>query len=373
MSSKKIYTGSFKNCIFKNNKAMGNGGILFSITSLKTTTFDNCKFINNTAEAGTVCFSQKKEYEPTFKPNILSDSENVLANGISFGGPFVTNPTKVLCNPIEPRSINSGDKINVNCSLLDDYNNVYDFQKELESANIKDFVFFKVTIENKKKKHYDKVGLKGKTIEYCWKNCMSDHIFVIGEEGDYYINFEIINYGYLLEFPSKASMEINVKECNESSHFKEYDTTYTDLSTCNAIDCKCGIHGNCTKNKCNCIDRWTGVFCDINPTFTFTYWPIVIFANIGVFELLVVILLIVLTIFFRDHKEIKMGRPFFLISILIGIIFHIIIIFLLYRVPTKILCILYLWLKLMALYVFHKRKNMNQPLNQIYYLIPKMY
>jgi len=26
-------------------------------------------------------------------------------------------------------------------------------------------------------------------------------------------------------------MEINVKECNESSHFKEYDTTYTDLST----------------------------------------------------------------------------------------------------------------------------------------------
>jgi len=52
MSSKKIYTGSFKNCIFKNNKAMGNGGILFSITSLKTTTFDNCKFINNTAEAG---------------------------------------------------------------------------------------------------------------------------------------------------------------------------------------------------------------------------------------------------------------------------------------------------------------------------------
>ncbi|KAL6617643.1 hypothetical protein U3516DRAFT_865677 [Neocallimastix sp. 'constans'] len=143
-------------------------------------------------------------------------------------------------------------------------------------------------------------------------------------------------------------MEINVKECNESSHFKEYDTTYTDLSTCNAIDCKCGIHGNCTKNKCNCIDRWTGVFCDINPTFTFTYWPIVIFANIGVFELLVVILLIVLTIFFRDHKEIKMGRPFFLISILIGIIFHIIIIFLLYRVPTKILCILYLWLKLMG-------------------------
>ncbi|ORY02767.1 hypothetical protein LY90DRAFT_218221 [Neocallimastix californiae] len=134
----------FEQCIFKNNRAIKNGGIIFSLVDVSDSIFKDCKFINNNAEAGSVSFTKKKIYEPKFIPDIYSDPDNILNNGLLYGGPFVTNPNRVLCNPIEPKFINSGDNINVNCSLLDEYDNKYNLLKDPETASILDVVFLKL-------------------------------------------------------------------------------------------------------------------------------------------------------------------------------------------------------------------------------------
>ena len=48
-------------------------------------------------------------------------------------------------------------------------------------------------------------------------------------------------------------------------------------------------------------------------------------------------------------KEIKIGKPFYLISILLGIILQIMIIFLAYIEPSPIFCILKIWFKYMVI------------------------
>lgn len=44
----------FEQCIFKNNRAIKNGGIIFSLVDVSDSIFKDCKFINNNAEAGII-------------------------------------------------------------------------------------------------------------------------------------------------------------------------------------------------------------------------------------------------------------------------------------------------------------------------------
>jgi hypothetical protein len=338
----------FEQCIFKNNRAIKNGGIIFSLVDVSDSIFKDCKFINNNAEAGSVSFTKKKIYEPKFIPDIYSDPDNILNNGLLYGGPFVTNPNRVLCNPIEPKFINSGDNINVNCSLLDEYDNKYNLLKDPETASILDVVFFKITIENRELSNYNKVKLKGKTHNYCAEECTLDNISVVGEEGDYYAYFEIVKFGNIFQFQSRTPMEFSINKCNETTHFKEVDSDYPEIKTCKKIECNCARHGKCIKNICECINGWKGDLCDINPIFVQIKWPIFLFSIIGFIELALTVVLIVLTIHFREYKEIKLGKPFFLVSILVGTISHLMMVFLGFSEPTKFSCIVNYWLRLMG-------------------------
>jgi len=119
----------------------------------------------------------------------------------------------------------------------------------------------------------------------------------------------------------------------------------------NLLKCtqSCYIHGNCTNNVCICNDGWTGSNCEMNPKFKKITWLPWIFYAFGSIEFIFITTLIVLTIIFREMKEIKIGKPFYLISILLGIILQIMIIFLAYLEPSPIFCILKIWFKYMVI------------------------
>jgi len=109
------------------------------------------------------------------------------------------------------------------------------------------------------------------------------------------------------------------------------------------------IHGKCEKNICNCDKGWIGNNCNENPKFKNITWLPWIFYIFGSIEFIFIASLIVLTIFFREMKEIKIGKPFYLISILLGIILQIMIIFLTYLEPSPIYCCLKIWFKYMVI------------------------
>ncbi len=102
-------------------------------------------------------------------------------------------------------------------------------------------------------------------------------------------------------------------------------------------------------NICECGDGWTGNNCGINPKFKKNMWLPWIFYAFGFIEFIFIATLIVLTIIFREVKEIKIGKPFFLISILLGIILQLIIIFLTYLEPSPVFCTLKIWFKYMVI------------------------
>jgi len=87
----------------------------------------------------------------------------------------------------------------------------------------------------------------------------------------------------------------------------------------------------------------------MNPKFKKITWLPWIFYAFGSIEFIFITTLIVLTIIFREMKEIKIGKPFYLISILLGIILQIMIIFLAYLEPSPIFCILKIWFKYMVI------------------------
>jgi len=112
----------------------------------------------------------------------------------------------------------------------------------------------------------------------------------------------------------------------------------------------CYIHGKCERNICICKKGWTGTNCEINPKFKKISWLSWLFYAFGSIEFIFIAIIIVLTIFFRKEKEIKIGRPFFLISILLGIILHIMIIFLTFLKSSPTFCTLKIWFKYMVKY-----------------------
>jgi len=120
------------------------------------------------------------------------------------------------------------------------------------------------------------------------------------------------------------------------------------LRNSNKVKCPACIHGDCEHNVCNCKYRWTGTNCEINPKFERIVWLPWIFYAFGTIEFIFITILIVLTIYFREMKEIKIGKPFFLISILLGIILQILIIFLTYHNPSSFICTSKIWFKFMV-------------------------
>jgi len=123
-------------------------------------------------------------------------------------------------------------------------------------------------------------------------------------------------------------------------------------SNSNPLNCVpgCSHGGECiNNNKCKCMNGWTGSFCEEKTKYQKNKWLPYVFYSLGLIEYIFIGTLVVLTIVFREMKEIKLGKPFFLISILIGLIFQISIIFLIFPKPNPALCTVKIWLKYMVI------------------------
>jgi len=141
-------------------------------------------------------------------------------------------------------------------------------------------------------------------------------------------------------------MDIIINKCpNNEKYFTSIEDENLHIYSCNIVKCPICIHGICEHNVCNCHPGWTGTNCEINPKFKRKGWLPWIFYTFGSIELIFIVALIVLTIYFREMKEIKIGKPFFLISILLGIILQILIIFLTYHKPSALICTTKIWFK----------------------------
>ncbi|ORX81822.1 hypothetical protein BCR32DRAFT_268045 [Anaeromyces robustus] len=342
ISNKDVYNNNnkysyFKNCTFENNIAKNRGGIIYSIGDSSELIFRNCKFINNSATIGSISYSRTKDYEPKFIPDIYSSSDNVLLNGKSYGGPFVTNPTKVICQDLNKYSFYSGESI--------------------DSISY-ELIFFQVTASSVESNSNSHIKLKGKTQSFCWNDsCSLNDISIIADKGTYNIIFEIIKYGNLNQFNSKKNFTITVNKCpvNEDDYLKSkyYVKNIDDdnIKSCilKKCDYDCKNDGICIeKNKCQCRIGWKGDLCQIHPSYTTILILRHIYFFFGLIELILVLILIYITIYFKNLKEVKLAKPFFMLSILLGIVLELCIIFLVYFTPSKNLCLTILWFRYMG-------------------------
>ncbi|ORX44651.1 hypothetical protein BCR36DRAFT_124411 [Piromyces finnis] len=335
----------FENCSFINNTAKDKGGIFYTNSNLNSVSFLNCVFNNNTAAIGSIGYSSKMEYEPFFYPNIYDDKKNILVKGYSYGDAFVTNPTKVNCTYRIPNEFYSGSEIeSIICKLYDDYDNELRIN-EVDNLYLEDLIFFEISHPNN-----DDIILKGRTKYYCMKEgCSIQNISVIGRDGDHTIFFKIISFGDILPFNSQFNMSINISKCPENNYYNTTVNGYKELITCHLVKCTPAcIHGNCKSNRCSCEKGWIGESCDHHPKYRKIVWIKWIFYFLAMIEIISVLVLTVLTLYFKNMKEIKLAKPFFLFSILIGIIFEIFNTFLIYLDPSTKICLAILWLKYMG-------------------------
>jgi len=106
------------------------------------------------------------------------------------------------------------------------------------------------------------------------------------------------------------------------------------------------MHGECIKNKCSCSNtKWIGELCELKPQYKNVVWLKILFYCFTIIGIILVLTLIGLIIFLRNVKEIKIAKPFFLLSILIGIIFELTNVILIYQKSSYLMCITILSLK----------------------------
>jgi len=127
----------FENCQFKDNHAVKQGGVVYSISDAtsKSVIFDNCEFLNNTAKFGDISYAYHQSSEPKFIniKDILSLKAKITN--------FVTNPSYIVLDKelttTDIISTYSGQQIKnlLSCNIIIYYsikyfhifnNNIYD-------------------------------------------------------------------------------------------------------------------------------------------------------------------------------------------------------------------------------------------------------
>jgi len=250
----------FDNNIIQNTEAKYHGGVIYSKSKYihDTIIFNSCQFSNNKAKYGSICNAYDIDSEP-----IISNKDEILK--IEGDKAFATNPTNLVIdeNTSDNYTILSGNIItdNIRFVLRDDYNKLIETDSNISSIEINDLFFFRIGIDDERN-----AVLFGQTNGYCWENsCLVPNIRIVGNPGKYNLYLELFTFGKYVQFSkSKASVEINILECDENSYIYQ-DRDGVSIKSCYKPSCEpqC-VNGKCASdNYCECAGiKRRGKLCE---------------------------------------------------------------------------------------------------------------
>jgi len=298
--------------------------------------FYDCKFSNNHARLGDIIYSYSRAGMPTFYSNTAYLNNNTVA----------TIPTyfEIDGNPIDKISILSGENIpeGISYQLFDDYGTQIFFPKRTSNFQFDELVFFKVEINDP-----SNAKVIGQIEDYCWEDsCTFPSVQVVGNPGNYTLSLKLKSFGQYPKFiQNSIDLELEIRECDISTHRNQINSN-TNFKSCYIPICEppCS-HGNCTNtNYCDCTGtNFKGQYCNEYVKLERRYLLDVIVIVISYVMVLITIVTIGMTIYYRNRSIIKGGGIEFLIIILVGIIVNTInTIFLTFNKTTNICYHLYL-------------------------------
>ncbi|ORX76364.1 hypothetical protein BCR32DRAFT_271328 [Anaeromyces robustus] len=313
------YTGSTiicNNSLFRNNTAKRFGGAVYSVGEFNNYhfTMTNNKFINNHALQGSSLYGYSRESLPVVSN--LRELESVKGN-------VATNPTsmRLVNNTYNNHKISllSGDTLpDIICELYDDYNNLRTFETDINNAKYDDFALISVEINDT----YN-TKLLGQVQNYCWSdNCIFPAAKVIGNPGVYSLKFFFETYGPYLKFKKNyIDIQLEIQECDTVDHI--YQSVESPiLKSCYKPKCvpACNNSGKCINNNvCNCNNtKFTGKYCNEHEQLKRNEIIDMLIDLVTSLLIFSTFLIIIITIFLRDHPNIKGGGTDFLIIILVG-------------------------------------------------------
>jgi len=304
-------------CTFTNNTASKFGGVIYSVGKFnnRRLNFTECYYYNNHAKFGNIIYTHSNKTLLNIGSYIesIDDVSTIPAY-------FATDG-----NIAEDITILSGGSIpeGIMFKLYDDYGNQLYFPHKTSSLDFEDLVLFNVEVN-------DTYNAKviGQTKDYCWDDvCVFPPVKVIGNPGVYTLSLKFKSSGIYPGFvQDSADIEIKIMECNETEYLNQpIGNTY--LKSCYSPKCEmdCNHNGQCINNDlCYCDDNFIGKYCNENVKLERISTLDLIFNSIGVCIIFIIIILIGMIIYFRNHTVIKGGGVDFLILMLIGLIINIV-------------------------------------------------
>ncbi|KAL6612841.1 7 transmembrane sweet-taste receptor of 3 GCPR-domain-containing protein [Neocallimastix sp. 'constans'] len=324
------------NSEFISNRASKYGGAVYSIGEFSNlhVYFDYCKFIDNHALLGDIFYSYSRESSP-----LISNIEELEL----IEGALVTNPVKIILDNDNQNSFSilSGDMLpkNITYKIYDDYDREMKLHSDLSDINFNDFIFTAVEINDT----YN-ARLIGPVKNYCWGNdCSFPSLKVIGNPGVYTLKLQFQSFGPYVPFKnSSIYIQVEILECNEDFHnYQNFDDPI--FKSCYIPKCQPSCNtGKCINmNLCDCTGtHYTGKYCDEYKHLKRNNYIDIGLSIIIYFLICITILIIFITIYFKDKPNIKGGGTDFLIIILIGSIITLIYSLFLTYERTKTKCYL---------------------------------
>jgi len=321
-------------CTFRNNTASKFGGVVYSTgpDNHMHVIFDNCRFYNNQAKLGKDVYCYKKTASPA------------IMYGNFYERDLVTLPADFQLDRKTYKgevSILSGETIpdNITCYLYDDTGKQMYFPKETDDFQLEDLAFFNVEIDDT-----SNVKILGQTQDYCWDDrCIFPPVKVIGNPGVYTLSLNFITHGeYKTFIKNSVGIKVRIRECNETTHNHQINSN-TIFKSCYIPKCEFGCNeGVCANDDfCDCTNSTLkGKYC--NEYEKLQRYPILDLSVIGIAGIIIIFILVLIgmTLNYKNHPLIKGGGVEFLIIILIGLIVNIFNTALLTFNKTKILCYL---------------------------------
>ncbi|OUM60996.1 hypothetical protein PIROE2DRAFT_13112 [Piromyces sp. E2] len=270
-SKKNILNVTFNNIKFINNTANLYGGIIYSNARKQTdlgkfVVFKNCIYENNNAIFGKISYIYDDSHAPSYDDEDLDYINKLKLDKNN----FVTNPTHIEFdnyNDTEVIVIHSDERIEkeYSCSIYDDYGNKFSLSEGINDALLDDLIIYELTLINVENKFLP-TKIYGSYQGYCLNSsCKIKDLRLVGKPGDYKLELKIVSFGRYYEFRDNT-IEMNVKilECNETEYINQ-DKNGISIKSCYKPICDppCDNNGECINdNVCDCSKTpFKGTLC----------------------------------------------------------------------------------------------------------------